>query len=274
MSSSTTPNEVQDQAQAQAPGNGAADNWNGKRLYFGYGSNLWHKQMAQRCPGAEFLGIARLRGYQWMINKRGYATIAKVDPSDDPGSDSSAAGPDEGDGEDEDEEVDIENVNHKNTVWGAVWSLTPDDEAKLDKDEGVPFVYEKREVDGIEFWAGDVRRFRPTPGAIVAEIEGYANKYNSNKKKEKEKFKYKRLGKPELMAILDALEVGIPSSYVKCVMREWIKPGGQRNAEADARAYRESMREIERKHAAKYGEPLTRNQRQKERAELQGRRRR
>ncbi|KAM7220638.1 gamma-glutamylcyclotransferase, partial [Rhypophila decipiens] len=185
-------------------------------LYFGYGSNLWHKQMAQRCPGAEFLGIARLRAYQWMINKRGYATIAKVDDPSDPGSDSGGG---------DEVEVEIENVNHKNTVWGAVWSLTPDDEAALDKDEGVPF--------------------------------GYANKkYNSNKKKEKEKYKYKRLGKPEMvsmlvyidfrhnrpgaaakgeyhhrmqMAIWDALEVGIPSSYVKCVLSKWIEPGGSKN---------------------------------------------
>ncbi|KAK4218939.1 hypothetical protein QBC37DRAFT_478281 [Rhypophila decipiens] len=264
MSSSTTSNEVQDQAQAQAPGNGAADNnWNGKRLYFGYGSNLWHKQMAQRCPGAEFLGIARLSGYQWMINKRGYATIAKVDnPSSDPGSDSgggggggssSTSGSDEVDRGDEDEVVEIENVDHKNTVWGAVWSLTPDDEKALDKDEGVPFVYEKREVDEIEFWAGDVRRFLQNPAAIIAEIEGYANKkYNSNKKKEKEKYKYKRLGKPEMvsmlvyidfrhnrpgaaakeeyhhrmqMAIWDALEMGIPSSYVKCVLTATCEKG-------------------------------------------------
>jgi len=45
-------------------------------LYFAYGSNMWRHQMAvQRCPGAEFSGVGLLRGWRFLINARGVATI-------------------------------------------------------------------------------------------------------------------------------------------------------------------------------------------------------
>ena len=68
-------------------------------LYFAYGSNLWLDQMARRCPGNTFIGIGVLRDWKWMINTRGVANVLRS-PGD--------------------------------FVYGFVYSLTPEDEEKLD----------------------------------------------------------------------------------------------------------------------------------------------
>ena len=43
--------------------------------YFAFGSNMVATQMHQRCPAAQDMGIARLDGWQFLINQEGYATI-------------------------------------------------------------------------------------------------------------------------------------------------------------------------------------------------------
>lgn len=45
------------------------------RLYFAYGSNMCASQMARRCPSARALGPGLLRGWKFIINRRGTATI-------------------------------------------------------------------------------------------------------------------------------------------------------------------------------------------------------
>ena len=50
---------------------------NAMRLYFAYGSNMWDAQMARRCPESRKIGIARLRGYRWIITARGYANVVE-----------------------------------------------------------------------------------------------------------------------------------------------------------------------------------------------------
>ncbi len=45
------------------------------KLYFAYGSNLWRKQMEDRCPEHRVIGKGILKGYRWIISKRGYANI-------------------------------------------------------------------------------------------------------------------------------------------------------------------------------------------------------
>ena len=35
-----------------------------KRLYFGYGSNMWKDQMSSRCEGSKFMGIGVYPGWQ------------------------------------------------------------------------------------------------------------------------------------------------------------------------------------------------------------------
>lgn len=95
-----------------------------ERLYFGYGSNLWKDQMKKRCPTSTYVGIARLNGYRWIINNRGYANV--VETSDT-------------------------RTGTTNEVWGLVFKLQPDDEDKLDVNEGVPEAYTKEDLV-VDFW--------------------------------------------------------------------------------------------------------------------------
>ena len=46
-----------------------------RRPYFAFGSNMLATQMHQRCPAAQDRGMARLDGWQFLINQEGYATI-------------------------------------------------------------------------------------------------------------------------------------------------------------------------------------------------------
>lgn len=75
-----------------------------KTLYFAYGSNLQLKQMATRCPKSKYIGRARLNNYRWQINERGFA-----------------------------------NVVPSRGLWveGLVYELNGNDEARLDRNEGV-----------------------------------------------------------------------------------------------------------------------------------------
>ncbi len=122
------------------------------RLYFAYGSNMVEPQMTERCPGARLIGPGTLRGYRFLINSHGYATIQPAP---------SAA------------------------VHGLLWRLTPADEASLDRYEGVrPGLYRKVEMEIGTPGAPPVRAFlyvgtdsvpgAPRPGyldAILAAAE-------------------------------------------------------------------------------------------------------
>ncbi|KAF3092116.1 hypothetical protein TWF102_008525 [Orbilia oligospora] len=85
----------------------------GETLYFAYGSNLSFEQMARRCPQSRYVGRARLHGYQFQINERGYANVVER-----PGL----------------------------FVEGLCYRLHPEDEARLDRAEGVPTAKEGEEV--------------------------------------------------------------------------------------------------------------------------------
>ena len=73
-------------------------------LHFAYGSNLGVSQMLARCPKAKLLGRATLRGYRWIISKRGFANVV---------------------------------VSADHTVEGVLYELTHTDENALDLAEGV-----------------------------------------------------------------------------------------------------------------------------------------
>ena len=76
-----------------------------RRLYFAYGSNIAKEQMAYRCPGSQLAGRAQLLAHTFLINESGVATVAPA----------------------------------KNCVTlGLLWTLTPADEAALDRYTGVP----------------------------------------------------------------------------------------------------------------------------------------
>jgi gamma-glutamylcyclotransferase len=83
-------------------------------LYFGYGSNLSPRTMKQRCPDSLFISLARLKGWRWQINETGYANIVPAEPDDE--------------------------------VWGSLCFLSRRDEMALDESEGVPWLYEKKNL--------------------------------------------------------------------------------------------------------------------------------
>lgn len=125
-----------------------------RTIYFAYGSNLDPGQMARRCPDCQYVGTARAEGRQFLIMSRGYATII----------------PAEG-----------------RTVHGVVWTLTPEDETRLDHYEGVAKgSYYKATVaitletgetcEAMTYIAAETRSGPPNAGyleCIVAAAEGH-----------------------------------------------------------------------------------------------------
>jgi len=45
-------------------------------LHFAYGSNMSRKLMQGRCPDAHALGVARLSGWRFVINREGFGSMA------------------------------------------------------------------------------------------------------------------------------------------------------------------------------------------------------
>jgi gamma-glutamylcyclotransferase (GGCT)/AIG2-like uncharacterized protein YtfP len=74
------------------------------RIYFAYGSNMDPVQMEYRCPGSVPIGIGTLDGWEFIINIRGVATIARRENS---------------------------------VVIGVLWSISEEHENTLDRYEGV-----------------------------------------------------------------------------------------------------------------------------------------
>ena len=74
------------------------------KLYFAYGSNMLLEQMNERCPNHTYFGYGILKGFRWIITERGYANIIKSEADE---------------------------------VHGVVYRINEEDEASLDKAEGV-----------------------------------------------------------------------------------------------------------------------------------------
>lgn len=81
-----------------------------RTYYFAYGSNLWVHQMTARCPSTKLIGTAILPSYRWVISRRGYANV-------------------------------IPSILDE--CYGFIYAITVEDEAKLDRCEGVPISYQK-----------------------------------------------------------------------------------------------------------------------------------
>ena len=107
------------------------------RPYFAYGANMDVAQMADRCPGARIVDGAVLADHKIIISLAGFASVVPA-----PGK----------------------------SVIGILWDLTPDDEAALDRYEGIESgVYRKDEIDVTTKGGKHVRALYyhaadPTPG--------------------------------------------------------------------------------------------------------------
>ena len=89
-----------------------------KKIYFAYGSNLNHRQMAYRCPGAEFVGTGVLKDFT-LTFKGDNSGVADIIPC----------------------------VGGRVPV--GVWRISPADERRLDIYEGFPRLYGKRTVRAL-----------------------------------------------------------------------------------------------------------------------------
>lgn len=88
-----------------------------KRLYAAYGSNLNLEQMAFRCPTAKLVGTGKVMGYEFQFRgseRNAHATIVPKKGA---------------------------------SVPVAVWELGSQDEMSLDRYEGYPSYYFKRDVE-------------------------------------------------------------------------------------------------------------------------------
>lgn len=155
--------------------------------------------MLKRCPDSRYEGIARLKGYRWIINSRGYANV--VETSDDKDGD---------------------------VVWGLVYSLSSSDEENLDRNEGVPEAYTK-EVMVVDFWpatssnSGSCRGGKPDVQADPEErtMLVYIDRKRTQPDSPKREYVYRMN-----MGIRDAVAEGVPGFYVEGVMRKFIPPEG------------------------------------------------
>ena len=89
---------------------------NEKTIYLAYGSNLNKEQMAYRCPNAEFLGTATLKGYELLFRGGRKSAVATIEPK------------------------------KNGRVPVGLWSITPRCEKALDIYEGFPHLYRKETV--------------------------------------------------------------------------------------------------------------------------------
>ncbi|KAG5638970.1 hypothetical protein H0H81_008190 [Sphagnurus paluster] len=146
-------------------------------LYFAYGSNL------RRCPGSNYIGIALLTGWKWFINTCGYANV-KWSTGD--------------------------------VVYGMIYTLTPEDEAKLDQFEGVPKDYIKQTLC-VEF-LGEREGGKMIQALVYTDVE----RLNEGPPKTEYITRINR-------AVDDARQEGIPQEYVDKYIRPFIPADILRN---------------------------------------------
>lgn len=149
-----------------------------------------------RCPESTYKGVGRLADHRWIINDRGYANV-------------------------------VDSNNSEDELYGLVYSITSSDEDILDRNEGVPSSYTKEMVD-IDFWeskdgkAVDVHDQGVKKGVLV-----YIDRKRVTDDKPQEEYVHRMN-----MGIKDAVDdAGVPSAYVKKVMRPFIFEQGRRGLE-------------------------------------------
>ena len=132
-----------------------------KRCYIAYGSNLHRRQMKMRCPGAKAIGTAVIEDYRLVFKGSGTGAYLTIEPC------------------------------RGSRVPVGIYSVTEEDEAALDRYEGYPRFYYKKDmtltVTGIRsgkqtrkeafVYIMDERRNYGIPSQFYIDIccEGYAD---------------------------------------------------------------------------------------------------
>ena len=86
------------------------------KVYIAYGSNLTLPQMRERCPGAQVIGTSVIDGYGLLFREGRTGSYLTIEPKEGA------------------------------SVPVAAWIVTAEDEAALDRYEGYPRLYYKKEL--------------------------------------------------------------------------------------------------------------------------------
>ena len=159
------------------------------RLYFAYGSNLSLTQMASRCPTSTYHSLGVLHNYTWIIGPRGYANVLL--------SNSSSHTTD----------------SYDKKVYGLLYTLESEDEALLDRAEGVPRAYTKHMLD-IEIVSNSEQQ---TEKQVVKALV-YVDLVRTGTGVCQEEY----VGRMN-RGIRDAVDKGMPRKYVEAVLRRWVR---------------------------------------------------
>ncbi|KAE9374557.1 hypothetical protein N431DRAFT_438001 [Stipitochalara longipes BDJ] len=166
------------------------------RLYFAYGSNLSLSQMASRCPTSTYHSLGLLHHYTWVIGPRGYANVLLSPPPEASPSHSSSQ----------------RSGLQEERVYGLLYTLETEDEALLDRAEGVPRAYTKHLLD-VEIVSSGHQTEKEVVKALV-----YVDLVRTGTGVCKEEY----VGRMN-RGIRDAVEKGMPRAYVESVLRKWVR---------------------------------------------------
>lgn len=175
--------------------------------------------MAKRCPTSSYLGVARLNDYRWQINSRGYANVVPVSA---PSNSTVSVGEEEG--EEEEEGKKESQTPYTDVVYGLVYALEAADEARLDRNEGVPEAYTK-EMLVTDFWPVSETGEEGEEGKWVdvgatpkrKDMLVYIDRKRTVDDAPKTEYVYRMN-----MGIRDAVRLGVPREYVEKVMRRFV----------------------------------------------------
>lgn len=108
------------------------------KTYIAYGSNMNRRQMAFRCPDAKVIGIGRLHGWKLTFRGNGRCGVANIEEAEG------------------------------HSVPVVIWKISANDEKRLDKYEGFPWLYTKRTIRVPNAWTG-----RGLSGMVYVMTEGH-----------------------------------------------------------------------------------------------------
>ena len=207
-------------------------------FYFAFGSNLSAHQMSIRLsqsPSSSVpVALAYLPSYTWIICSRGYANVVKLAPSN--------AQP-----------------SHANTVWGIIYNMSTQDEARLDRYEGhddtrnpdpelnpdpatqleTPYLqggwdYNKHYLPlVVTKWLRDPHEYgvqtsqsttEPNAEKSVAPTPIRALVYVDEHRTQPGTINAEYIGRMN-RGIDEAVKLGMPEAWVDAVMRKWIPKG-------------------------------------------------
>ena len=135
-------------------------------------------------------------------------------------------------------------MEERDAVWGLVYSLSENDERKLDRNEGVPVAYTK-ELLSVNFWPITTSTGKPDTSSPAQRVKMlvYIDRRRTQPDSPKREYVYRMN-----MGIADAVEEDMPEGYVREVMREFIPESdadGEEGEEVKALAGRQAREFVE-----------------------------